>query len=148
MELLNPSDIRIPEGAGGSPCLIGARCGDCGVVVFPRLPVCPKCKKRDGMADVEIGRTARLHSHTIARFAPQGFTAPFYQVFVDLPEGPRIFSLVGDQCPVEPGVLEDGMEMRLVIQPLADSDELSGIHTYKYVPATHGEESVGDAPDA
>ena len=87
------------------------------------------------MRKVEIGRTGHLYSYTIARVAPKGFTAPFFQAFVDLPEGPRIFTLVGAQCPVEPGVLEDGMEMRLVIEPLADTSENRNVLTYKYVPA-------------
>jgi uncharacterized OB-fold protein len=92
------------------------------------------------MNEVEIGRTGRLYSHTIARIAPKGFKAPFFQAFVDLPEGPRIFALVGAECPVEPGVLEDGMEMRLVIEPLADTPENRNVLTYKYVtePSQNG----------
>ena len=86
------------------------------------------------MKDVEIGQKARLFSHTIARVAPKGFKAPFFQAFVDLDEGPRIFTLVGAQCPVEDGVLEDGMPMRLVIEPLADTAENKDLLTYKYVP--------------
>jgi hypothetical protein len=148
MELLNPNNIRVSQEAGVTPCLVGARCGECGVVVFPALPVCPKCKRREGMSEVEIGRKAKLYSHTIARFAPQGFKAPFFQVFVDLPEGPRIFSLVGDQCPVGPGVLEDGMDMRLIVEPLADTEELADIHTYKYVPDPCVDGRTGVAADA
>ena len=88
------------------------------------------------MKIVEIGRTAKLYSHTIARFAPKGFKAPLFQVFVDLAEGPRIFSLVGADCPIESGVLDDGMDMRLVLEPLADTPENKDLLTYKYVPAT------------
>jgi uncharacterized OB-fold protein len=100
------------------------------------MPVCPACLSFGTMSKVEIGRTARLYSHTIAHIAPQGFKAPLFQAFVDLPEGPRIFTLVGAECPVEPGVLEDGMLMRLVIEPLSDMPETKAILTYKYVPAT------------
>ena len=57
-------------------------------------------------------------------------------IFVDLPEGPRIFSLVGAGFPVERGVLEDGMEMKLVVEPLADTPEHRDELTYKYVPAS------------
>jgi hypothetical protein len=67
--------------------------------------------------------------------APKGFKAPFFQIFVDLPEGPRIFALVAAECPAESGVLEDGMEMRLVVEPLADTPEKRDVLTYKYVPA-------------
>ena len=87
------------------------------------------------MQDIQIGQKGRLFSHTIARFAPKGFRAPFYQAFIDLEEGPRIFALIGSQCPVQDGVLEDGMEMRLVVESLADTPENKDVLTYKYVPA-------------
>jgi uncharacterized OB-fold protein len=89
------------------------------------------------MEEAEIGRTGRLYSHAIAHVAPQGFSAPLFQAFVELSEGPRVFALVGSECPVEPGVLEDGMQMRLVIEPVspARKDTL----TYKYVPIQRNE---------
>ena len=87
------------------------------------------------MEEIEIGRTGTLYSHTISHFAPKGFTAPAFQMFVDLPEGPRIFALVGAGFPVERGVLEDGMQMKLVIEPLADTPEHKAALTYKYVPS-------------
>jgi uncharacterized OB-fold protein len=118
-----------------SPALDGAKCDVCGAVVFPKMPVCPSCGRNGAMRDVAIGRKGRLYSHTIARFAPKGFKAPYFQAFIDLDEGPRIFSLIGAECPVEAGVLEDGMEMRLVIEPLADTVENKEILSYKYVPA-------------
>ena len=90
------------------------------------------------MQNIEIGRKGRLFSHTIARFAPKGFKAPYFQAFVDLDEGPRIFSLIGAECAVEDGVLEDGMEMRIVIEPLADTSENKNTLTYKYVPVKRG----------
>ena len=87
------------------------------------------------MEEIEIGRTGKLYSHTISYFAPKGFTAPSFQAFIDLPEGPRVFSLIGSKYPVERGVLEDGMEMRLIVEPLADTPEHKDELTYKYVPA-------------
>lgn len=128
----------MPSDPAQSPALRGAKCGTCGTVVFPKMPVCPACGRNGTMRDVEIGRKGRLYSHTIARFAPKGFKAPFFQAFIDLDEGPRIFSLIGAQCPVEAGVLEDGMEMRLVVEPLADTPENKDILSYKYVPAKGG----------
>lgn len=69
---------------------------------------------------------------------PKGFKAPFFQAFIDLEEGPRIFALIGAECPVENGVLADGMEMKLVVEPLADTPENKDIVSYKYVPAKGG----------
>src|SRR6266700_4626762 len=125
----------MPADPRKSPSLLGSRCGACATVVFPTIPVCPACRRNGTMQEIEIGRTGRLFSHTIARVAPKGFKAPFFQAFVDLDEGPRIFTLVGAQCPVEDGVLEDGMPMRLVVEPMADTPENKDLLTYKYVPA-------------
>jgi uncharacterized OB-fold protein len=136
VKVLNPDNLRIPSEPGATPCLLGNRCGKCGTVVFPKMPVCPSCHSNGTMQEVEIGRTATLYSHTIAHFAPKGFIAPSFQAFVDLPEGPRIFTLIGGGLPVERGVLEDGMEMRLVVEPLADTPEHKDELTYKYVPAS------------
>lgn len=138
MNLLHPDSVFVPPDARQQPCLLGSRCETCGTVVFPKMPVCPSCFSNGTMKEAKIGRIGRIFSHTIARFAPKGFKAPFFQAFVDLPEGPRIFTLIGAQCPVEPGVLEDGMEMRLVIEQLADTPESKDILTYKYVPAKAG----------
>jgi uncharacterized OB-fold protein len=135
VKIINPDNLRVPSEPGVTPCLLGSRCAKCGNVVFPKMPVCPACHANGAMQEVEIGRTGKLYSHTIAHFAPKGFKAPFFQVFIDLPEGPRIFSLVGAECPVERGLLEDGIDMRLVVEPLADTPEHKDELTYKYVPA-------------
>jgi uncharacterized OB-fold protein len=135
VKVLNPENLRTPAKPGETPCLLGNRCRSCKNVVFPKMPVCPACGANGQMDEVEIGRTGKLYSHTIAHFAPKGFKAPFFQVFIDLPEGPRIFSLVGAECPVERGALEDGMEMKLIVEQLADTPENKDVITYKYVPA-------------
>lgn len=127
--------VAPPSDPAQAPALVGSKCDVCGAVVFPKMPVCPSCGRNGAMRDVAIGRRGQLYSHTIARFAPRGFKAPYFQAFIDLDEGPRIFSLIGAECPVEAGVLEDGMEMRLVFEPLADTPENMEILSYKYVPA-------------
>ena len=132
------SGLVMPSDPAQSPALLGAKCGACGTVVFPKMPVCPACGRNGAMREIEIGRKGRLYSHTIARFAPTGFKAPYFQAFIDLDEGPRIFALIGAQCPVEDDVLSDGMEMRLVVEPLADTPENREILSYKYVPAKGG----------
>jgi uncharacterized OB-fold protein len=144
------SNLFVPDDPQQAPALRGSRCDACATVVFPKMPVCPACRRNGTMQEARIGRAGTLFSHTIARFAPKGFTAPYFQVFVDLDEGPRIFALVGADCPVEDGVLADGMAMRLVVEPLADTPENRDILTYKYVPAAPGasRRPEGEAPHA
>jgi hypothetical protein len=45
-----------------------------------------------------------------------------------------VFSLIGSKYPVERGVLDDGMAMRLIVEPLAETPEHREELTYKYVP--------------
>ncbi|WP_292442614.1 OB-fold domain-containing protein [Mesorhizobium sp.] len=96
------------------------------------------------MEDVEFGQTAVLYSHTIAHFAPGGFEAPYFQAFVELYEGPRVFTLIGSVCPVESGVLKDGMVMRLIVEPLTSLPENRDKWTYKYVPEAFVQAAGGD----
>src|SRR5260221_12173012 len=99
------------------------------------MPVCPSCRRNGVMEEVELGRTGKLYSHTIAYVAPNGFTAPYLQAFVELPEGPRVFSLTGSECPVERGLLQVAIEMRLIVERVSDTPQRRGELTYKYVPS-------------
>ena len=137
MSALHTSGVVLASEANESPRLLGGECSACGTVMFPKMPVCPRCGRNGTVRDAHIGQKGRLFSHTIARFAPKGFKAPFYQAFIDLAEGPRIFSLIGSECPVQDGILKDGMEMRLIVEPLADTPENKDVLTYKYLPSTN-----------
>ncbi len=81
-----------------------------------------------------MGRRGRLYSFTIAHVAAVGFEAPYFQAFVDLPEGPRVFALISHDVPVRPDALQEGMELELVIEPVIAHMENSPTLTYKYRP--------------
>lgn len=135
---LLPGAYSLPDGPGGAdtaPHLIGSRCRACGATVFPKMAVCPACRAADTMAATPMGTSGRLYTFTIAHVAPRGFEAPYFQAFVDIPEGPRIFSLISSEVPVEAGALQDGMALELVIEPVGDTPDGKPILTYKYRPA-------------
>jgi uncharacterized OB-fold protein len=134
LSLLHPASVRCRDGDPAEACLVGSRCDSCAIVVFPAMPVCPQCGEHAAMREVEIGRSATLYSFSIARVAPQGFVAPYYQAFVELAEGPRVFSLIGSEVPIRDGVLREGQPMRLVVERLAETPEKRDLFTYKYVP--------------
>ena len=81
-----------------------------------------------------MGRRGRLFSFTIANAASLGFTAPYFQAYVELPEGPRVFALISDDVPVVADALADGMEMELVIEPVRTDEQGRPVLTYKYRP--------------
>jgi uncharacterized OB-fold protein len=87
------------------------------------------------MKVVEIGRTGKVYSFTIARAASVGFEAPYFQAYVDLPEGPRVFSLISESVPVSENSLREGMDVELVVEPVRRDRSGKTIFTYKYRPA-------------
>ena len=115
--MLVPGAFHVPEGPDDEAYLIGSRC------------------RADTMEQVAIGQRGKLYSFTIANAAPVGFTAPYFQAYVELPEGPRVFALISDDVPVEAGALADGMEMELVIEPVRKDEQGRPVLTYKYRPA-------------
>lgn len=96
--------------------------------------MCPVCVVEDTMEEVPLSRRGRLYSFTVAHVAPEGFKAPYLQAFIDLPEGPRIFSLISETVPPRADALEEGMEMELVIEPVREDERGDPVVSYKFRP--------------
>lgn len=135
---LVPGMFHVPDDPAAAPYLIGGCCPKSGLIVFPRMALCPRCHSE--METKPIGRRAKLFSFTIARVGAEGFQAPYFQAYVELSEGPRVFSLISSDVPIEPDGLREGMAMELVIEPVRKSDTGREVLTYKYRP-------VGDQGD-
>ncbi len=84
------------------------------------------------MRETRLGPQGRLYSYTVAHVAPAGWRAPYLQAFVELPEGPRVFTLISDELEPRLDALQVGQRMEVVIEPASpDRPDL----TYKFRPA-------------
>ena len=83
------------------------------------------------MRGTMLGPRARLYSFTVSNVAPAGWEAPYLQAFIELPEGPRVFTLISDEVEPRLDALEVGQPMELVIEPVAPN---RGEETYKFRP--------------
>jgi uncharacterized OB-fold protein len=109
------------EETADGPRLLGAACGRCAVVTFPRQRSCPRCTSLD-MHDRPLAREGTLWSWTIQCFAPksppyagdaEGF-APYGVGYVELPGELRVEALLTES---DPDRLAIGMPMRLTLVP-------------------------------
>ncbi len=77
--------------------LKGSRCKKCGEIYFPPRADCLKCMD-DKFEWVEYSGKGILHSFTTIHAAPKGFDdiAPYTLGIVDLEEGGRLISWIGD----------------------------------------------------
>jgi uncharacterized OB-fold protein len=122
-----------PQAPGEEPYLIAARCKECGFTDFPGTPVCPRCVKRGTMEEVHIGRKGKLDTFSIVRSALPGFVSPSVQAYVNLEEGPRIWSLITGVEPLEEA-LKIGMDLELVISKVREDADGNEIISYQYRP--------------
>lgn len=86
------------------------------------------------MTAVALSRTARLYSFTVAHTAVGDWKAPYLQAYVELPEGPRIFTLISEVVPPRNDALEVGMAMELVVEPIRETPDGTRLVTYKFRP--------------
>jgi uncharacterized OB-fold protein len=124
----------IPSSPDEKPYLIGTKCKVCGLSVFPKTPVCPKCMKKDTMEEALLIGKGKLDSFSIVQAALPGFKAPSIQAYINLEKGPRIWSLVTGCDPSEEA-LKPGMDMEMVIAKVREDDQGNEIISYQFKPA-------------
>lgn len=129
--LIKEGLFTYPGSPGEGPRLLGNRCSGCQAYFFPKRYLCAKCHKNGTMEEVRLSNQGKLYTYCIVRVAPEGFTAPYALGYVDLPEGPRIFSAITG---IELSDLQIGMELELVIEPVRKDLEGHDILGYKFRP--------------
>jgi len=123
----------VPSSENDEPYLIGAKCKDCGLVTFPKTPVCPRCMKKDTMEEAHLRGKGKLDTFSIVQAALPGFQAPSIQAYINLEEGPRIWSLVTG-CEPSEEALKIGMDMELVIAKVREDPEGTELISYQFKP--------------
>ena len=91
------------------------------------------CLQEGTMDEVPLSTRGKINTFTISRVAPLGFNAPYIQAFVDLPEGPRVFSLITG-CEASEAAIEIGSEVEMVIEKICNDEEGSELIGYKFRP--------------
>jgi uncharacterized OB-fold protein len=116
---------------GDSPALIGGRCAHCSKVCFPIQEICPYCSF-ESVDRVELSHSGTLWAWTAVTAAPPGYVGPIPYGFgvVELPEGVRVITRLTE---ADPGNLEFGQAMQLVLVPLEQPDGSEAI-IYAFSP--------------
>jgi uncharacterized protein len=128
------------------PVLYGARCADCGAVIFPAAPGCPRCGENQ-MESVELPSRGTLYTWTTQEFlpkppylgpeTPQTFE-PWAVGYVELPCGLRVEGRLYD---VNPQDLRFGMEFEVVVRPFRVTEDGTQVWCFGFVPAEYVNES-------
>lgn len=95
--------------------LVMPRCGDCGYVVHPPGPVCPRCLSRS-LAYTPLSGRGRVHSFTLNhRVWNPTMPTPYVVVLVELDEQPGL-RLMSNVVGCDPEAVRIGMRVRVVFE--------------------------------
>lgn len=138
------SRIPVSEGVftwpSDEPRLLGSRCVTCGNHTFPVQSGCPKCTGTETEV-VELSRRGTLWTWTVQGFPPKAppyagdadpkTFRPFGVGYVELPGEVKVEARLTES---DPERLHIGMEMELVIVPLATDADGNEVVTYAFQP--------------
>ena len=116
------------------PYLLGNKCKKCGLTAFPKTPVCPTCQVQDTMEDAKFEGKGTLDSFSIVEAALPGFQRPSIQAYINIENGPKIWSLITGCEPTEDS-LKLGMKMEMVIDKVREDEEGNELISYQFKPA-------------
>ncbi len=113
--------------------LVGTYCESCGTYYYPPRNICPKCRRRGKIREVQLSGKGTVISYSIVHEAPESFKMekPYVVALIKLDEGPVITS----QIACEPERVKIGMRVRAAFRRYGEDGD-SGIIYYgtKFVP--------------
>ena len=85
------------------------------------------------MVEKPLNRRGRVYSFSYCKVAPPGVKAPYIIGLVDIPEGPRIVSIIAVTEP-SPTALEIGDEVELIIGKTSVDERGRDVISYMFKP--------------
>jgi uncharacterized OB-fold protein len=119
------------------PQLIGTRCVDCGLMVFPAVTTCPRCAGGTELA--LFARRGTLWTFTTQEFVPKSppyalveseeSFVPYVVGYVEFADQGRIEGRIVGCAPAD---LRIGMEMEVVVVPFMVDENGTEVVTYAF----------------
>ena len=128
----------------GEPRLIGTRCADCGTVTFPGQQSCSRCTGT-ALRATPLATRGHLWTWTIQAFEPKppyaadGPFRPYGVGYVELAaeDGDGTVLVESRLTEADPGHLEIGAEMKLVLVPFRRDASGKQVLTFAFEPVSH-----------
>ena len=78
--------------------ILGVKCEICNTHYFPKRPVCPNCRRKGKLTEVQYAGKGKVVSYTEVHAPPQGFEdqVPYILAIIELDEGARLTGQIVD----------------------------------------------------
>jgi uncharacterized OB-fold protein len=110
--------------------LIGSKCTICNGVYFPPRVICPKCRRKGNIENLQFKGKGKIYSYSIVHTPTDDFKeiAPYAVAIVELDEGAKVTSQLVD-CDVKDIEIGDPVEM--VFRKIREDGE-DGVISYGF----------------
>jgi len=113
--------------------LVGTYCENCNTYYYPPRNICPKCRRKSKIKEVQLSGRGRVVSWSVVHDAVESFKMlkPYIVALIELDEGVKITAPL--DC--KPEEVEEGMRVKAVFRRFGEESE-DGIIYYgtKFVP--------------
>jgi len=110
--------------------LIGSKCTNCNDLRFPPRVICPECRRKGNIENVQFKGKGKVHSYSIVHTPTDDFKkiAPYAVAIVELDEGAKLTTQLVD-CNVDDIEIGDPVEM--VFRKIREDGE-DGVISYGF----------------
>lgn len=114
---------RIPERYR----LIGVKCETCKNAYFPKRSICPRCRRKGKLVDVQFSGKGTIYSFTEVTSPPEGFEdqVPYMLAVIELEEGAKLTSQIVDAHKKD---IKIGSKVEVVFRTIQRDDPEGLIH--------------------
>ena len=114
--------------------LIGTKCENCGRVFYPPRNLCPECRRKSSITEVDLGETGVVLSYSVVHDAPESMKLerPYIVGLIRIDSG----VVVTSQIVCDPEEIRIGMRVRAAFRKYGEDGE-DGIIYYgtKFAPS-------------
>lgn len=110
--------------------LIGSKCTNCEDVYFPPRVICPKCRRKGNIENLQFKGKGKIYSYSIVQTPTDDFKeiAPYAVAIVELDEGAKLTTQLVD-CNIDDIEIGDPVEM--VFRKIREDGE-DGVISYGF----------------
>ena len=110
--------------------LIGSKCTTCGKTYFPPRVLCPECRRKGVIENIQFKGTGKIHSFSIVHTPQEDFKeiSPYAVAIIELDEGAKITSQVINS---DLDKLEIGDPVEMVFRKIREDGE-DGVISYGF----------------
>jgi len=110
--------------------LIGSKCTTCGKSYFPPRVLCPKCRRKGKLENIQFKGTGKIHSFSIVHAPPEDFKimSPYAVAIIELDEGAKVTSQIVNS---DLDKIEIGDTVEMIFRKIREDGE-DGVISYGF----------------